>query len=67
MNLTTSIENAMTTSTNKTSIKEPEESELAAIGLFFAYLAVGFFIVFVMIGLCILSHIFYNRYFKKPW
>ncbi len=71
MNLTNIIENVTIAFTNnnstKESNKEPEESDLVTIGLFFAYLAVGFFLVFLMIGLCILSHLLYIKYFKKPW
>jgi hypothetical protein len=38
-----------------------------SIATFFIYLVIGFFIVFLSIGVCVLGHVVYMKYFKKPW
>lgn len=44
-----------------------QESLGETLGIFLGIIALGFFILFLLMGGCIISHVFYMKFLKKPW
>lgn len=57
----------LSTSTLRTFEVQKEDPLEVSLGIFLAILFGSLAIVFLIIGMCILTHTAYMRYFKKPW
>lgn len=44
-----------------------EENTGRQIGILIGLVALSFVIIFFVIGMCILWHVIYNKFIKKPW
>lgn len=47
--------------------KVQESDTLKEMAILITIVAISFAIIFFVIGMCIICHVVYNKYFKKKW